>query len=74
MFKLYKRLPDGGLAYHEAWAYEGKTFEHWGRVRDEGETRELPMRSGDGRAELTKMLREAGGSDSSRSARRSIGG
>jgi hypothetical protein len=59
MFPLYKRLPSGNHAYYEAWAHEGKIYEHRGEAGTEGETRELPMKSRDGAAELTEMLDEA---------------
>lgn len=40
MIKLYKRMPNGELRYHEAWAADGKIVEHWGVVGERGETKE----------------------------------
>lgn len=42
MIKLYKTI-DGVLHYHEAWEEEGAIVEHWGRVGDQGESREHTM-------------------------------
>jgi len=43
MIKLYKRLPDGSLAYHEAWTDEREITEHWGRVGTKGESKDHPI-------------------------------
>ena len=59
MFKLYKRLPSGKLAYHEAWESQGTIYDHFGEVGDEGETRELPVKSREGRTELKALLDQA---------------
>lgn len=39
MIKLYKRLDDGRLAYHEAWERDGNITEHWGVVGERGKTK-----------------------------------
>lgn len=44
MVKLYKRLPDGRLAYHEAWEHDGTITEHWGIVGDRGETKKHKLK------------------------------
>lgn len=44
MVKLYKRRPDGRLAYHEAWEHEGVVTEHWGIVGDHGETKKHKLK------------------------------
>ncbi len=59
MSTLYKRLENGRLAYREAWAAEGTIYDHSGEVGSEGETRELPVRSRDGRAEVAGIVDEA---------------
>ena len=59
MSALYKRLPSGKLAYHEAWESGGTIYDHWGEVGDEGETRELPAKSRAGRTELKTLLDQA---------------
>lgn len=38
MVKLYRRLSDGRLAYHEAWERDGTITEHWAVVGERGET------------------------------------
>ena len=54
MIKLYKTI-DGVLHYHEAWEQEGTIVEHWGRVGDQGESREHKMPE---RRSEQKALRE----------------
>ena len=56
MIKLYKRQPDGRLAYHEAWVRGKQITEHWGQVGTQGESRVHPMQSGDERYELERIL------------------
>jgi predicted DNA-binding WGR domain protein len=43
MTKLYKLLPDGSLAYHEAWASDDEITEHWGQVGTRGESKVHPL-------------------------------
>lgn len=40
--RLYRRLGDGALAYHEAWRTASGITEHWGIVGDRGETHQHP--------------------------------
>jgi predicted DNA-binding WGR domain protein len=60
MTKLYKRLPDGSLAYHEAWTDENEITEHWGRVGTTGESKEHPLSKRSKRhEELARILAPA---------------
>jgi hypothetical protein len=59
MLKLYKRVEDGHLDYHEAWADSGKIIEHWGTVGARGETREHPLSSRDVEHEIARVLVDA---------------
>jgi predicted DNA-binding WGR domain protein len=60
MTKLYKRLPDGSLAYHEAWTDEHELTEHWGRVGTTGESKEHPLSKRSKRAEeMARILAPA---------------
>ena len=56
MIKLYKRQPDGRLAYHETWVRGKHITEHWGQVGTQGESRVHPIQSGDERYELERIL------------------
>jgi regulator of RNase E activity RraB len=47
VIKLYKRLTDGRLDYHEAWLDEGIITEHWGTVGDRGQTQEHELAASD---------------------------
>jgi hypothetical protein len=63
VIKLYKKLHDGRLAYHEAWANDGTITEHWGDVGSKGETRRHRMKTQHEDRELNALLekvREAG--------------
>jgi hypothetical protein len=63
MIKLYKRMEDGRLAYHEAWANGGSITEHWGIAGTRGERRSHRMKSRDEESEVERALmgaREAG--------------
>ena len=59
MIKLYKRLEDGALAYHEAWVDGEHVVEHWGRVGTEGERRDRPLASSDADEALESVLEVA---------------
>jgi hypothetical protein len=59
MMKLYKRLPGGHLAYHEAWVTEGTVVEHWGMTGSEGEQREHPTKSRQDAREIERVLASA---------------
>lgn len=39
MNKLFKKLPSGELAYHEAWVDGKSVIEHWGRVGTRGNSK-----------------------------------
>lgn len=59
MIKLYKRMDDGGLGYHEAWASNGEVTEHWGIAGTVGESRAHRMQSGDEEREVERVLEAA---------------
>lgn len=59
MIKLYKRLPDGTLSYHEVWIDGRKIIEHWGRAGTRGETRIHEMKSRSKPRELERILQGA---------------
>jgi hypothetical protein len=56
MIKLYKRLADSRLAYHEAWADGDSIVEHWGIAGTRGDNRSHRMRSRDEEGEVERVL------------------
>lgn len=59
MIKLYKRLPDGTLAYHEVWIDEIKIIEHWGKAGTRGQSQIHEMKSTNEEKELQLVLQSA---------------
>lgn len=59
MIKLYKRLPDGTLGYHEAWIDGKKAIEHWGKAGTRGQSRIHKMKSTVEDKELQRLLQNA---------------
>lgn len=56
---LYRRLSDGRLSYREAWAHEGKVFEHFGVVGDRGEITEHALEGEPERNAVQRLLASA---------------
>jgi hypothetical protein len=59
MIKLYRRGPEGALAYHEAWVSKKKITEHWGIIGTKGDSKTHPLKSRDVNRELERILQRA---------------